>query len=402
MDRFQHAKQEWERLALNELYREYTSALRQRKMTLVPAAIEIFDSETLWGQWDPVTRTIRLARRLIKAHDWFKVVGILLHELAHQLVDEELPMHGAQKGDSAYGAQKGDSMHGEAFRKACLRLGVPAEFSKASADLQSHSLDWREQKRDEAAEKMLDKVQKLLALAESSNENEALLAMNRVRELYAKHNLEQLSKEQHANIIHIVITTGSKRIPTPDQQIVGILVGHFFVQILSGALYDAPSGEHHRVLEIIGTRENAMMAEYVFYFLKQQVEHLVKAAGKERGKKFGRLEKKSYRMGILRGFAAKLKEAEQPGRESVRKTSTVVSQTEVSKNEIVGQALVAFEKDSGLDEYVSQIYPRIRRGSGRSVAIDPNAYSAGHVAGKSISLNKPVSSTGGVGKLLGI
>lgn len=377
-DRFFHAKQEWERLALKELYREYQQVLRNRKISLVPAAIEIFESESLWGQWDPVTRTIRLARRLLVSHNWFQVVGILLHEMAHQLVDEENTIR-VDRG----------TQHGEAFKNACKRLGVPSEFSKASADLQSHSLDWREQKRDEAAEKMLEKVQKLLALAESSNENEALLAMNRVRELYAKHNLEQLSQKTDSDIVHIILTTGSKRIESYEQQIVGILVGHFFVQILAGPLYDVPSGECHRALEIIGTRENAMMAEYVFHFLKQQVESLIKSAEKAQGKKFGRLEKKSYRMGILRGFAEKLKSAEKSGRESA------------AKDNLIGRALVAFEKDQVLDDYVSHIYPRIRRGFGRSYTIDTNAYSAGQSAGKSISLNRPVTSSGASGKLLG-
>jgi hypothetical protein len=397
MDRFFHAKQEWERLAQRELYREYQDVLTQRKIPLRPAAVEIFESETHWGQWDPCTRTIRLARRLLQSHSWFQVMGILLHEMAHQMVDELSPGVGLASGP-----------HGEAFRQACLKLGIPAEFSKASADLQSHNLDWREQKRDEASEKMLEKVQKLLALAESSNENEALLAMSRVRELYAKHNLEQLSAEEKSGIIHIVLSLNSKRIQAYEQQIVGILVGHFFVQILAGALYDAPSGERYRCLEIIGTRENAIMAEYVYHFLKQQTAFLLKAAEKSalqtRGYKFNRLEKKSYRMGILKGFMAKLKAAEDPGRASAKAAAKGrVAEVEAAPLEtVVGKALVAFEKDTTLNDYISRVYPRLRRSGGSSYAVDGNAFSAGHDAGKRISLNRPItSSEGSRGRLLG-
>jgi hypothetical protein len=422
-DRFFHAKQEWERLALLQLYRDYEHALRLHKVTLVAAAIELFDSETLWGQWDPATRTIRLARRLLKSYNWFQVNGILLHEMAHQYVDECHP-----------GGREDGKNHGEVFRAACAKLGVPAEFTKASADLQSHNLDWREQKRDEASEKMLEKVQKLLALAESSNENEALLAMNRVRELYAKHNLERLQNQRDDDIIHIVVTSGLKRIESYEQQIVGILVGHFFVQVISGALYDAPSGEYHRSFEIIGRRENAVMAEYVFHFLKSQTQFLVVAAEKARGRKFTHLERKSYRLGILRGFAAKLQAAEAaPARASAGKSSgegfgerASSSSTGMASGaagrgasspasadvfaaaradgevNLLAKAIVAFKKDTSLDAYLARVYPRLRKGNGSSLTIDPGAYSAGHSVGGAISLHRPITSNdGNRGKLLG-
>jgi hypothetical protein len=392
---------------------------------LVAAAIELFDSETLWGQWDPATRTIRLARRLLKSYNWFQVNGILLHEMAHQYIDECHP-----------GGREDGKNHGEVFRAACAKLGVPAEFTKASADLQSHNLDWREQKRDEASEKMLEKVQKLLALAESSNENEAMLAMNRVRELYAKHNLERLQNQRDDDIIHIVVTSGLKRIESYEQQIVGILVGHFFVQVISGALYDAPSGEYHRSFEIIGRRENAVMAEYVFHFLKSQTKFLVVAAEKARGRKFTHLERKSYRLGILRGFAAKLQAAEAaPARASAARgsgtpggpggrapnspTGTASSAAgggasgSTSEGDfaatradgdvnLLAKAIVAFKKDTSLDAYLARVYPRLRKGNGTSSTIDPGAYSAGHSVGGAISLHRPItSSDGNRGKLLG-
>lgn len=414
-DRFFHAKQEWERLATVQLYQEYKQALSLRRIQMRPAAIEIFDSETRWGEWDVTTRRIRLSRKLLTTHNWFQVVGILLHEMAHQLVDEEAGEFGlganarSEAGDGE--AAHGETAHGPAFRKACYRLGVPAEFSKASADLQSHSFDWRDQVRDEATEKMLDKVKKLLALAESSNENEALLAMNRVRELYAKHNLENLSTHANDDRIHIILSRGSKRIESYEQQIVGILVGHFFVEVLSGQLYDAPSGEHHRAFEIIGSRENAIMAEYVYHFLSNQSEFLLnqadKAAFKTRGFKFSRLERKSYRMGILRGFASKLQASEESASRRKERgdiyagASSNAAQASASDSDnVVSRALMAFAKDRSLKDYVGHIYPRLRRGKGSAQSIDPSAYSAGQTVGKTLSIHRPITSEGPRGKLL--
>jgi len=374
--------QEWERLTLQELYKEYRYILQSRRITMPPAAIELFDSNSHWGEWVPQTRAIRLSRRLLKSHSWFQVLGILKHEMAHQYVEE-----GPKDPTLPPSAP-----HGEAFQRACRRLGVPAAFSKASANLQKHTLDWREEKRDEAAEKLFEKVQKLLALAASSNEHEALLAMNRVREIYAKHNLEKSSSHQVSEYVHVIITRGSKRLETYERKIIGIIVGHFFVEAVIGQAWDVESCQHHRVIELIGSRENAVMAEYVYHFLERESQFLVQEAEKKNGKKFPRVMKKSYRLGVLSGFAEKLA--------AVEKDS---GSAETSRGEnLIGRALVNFQKDRGLNNYLATIYPRLRTLSGKSQSIDADAYNAGQSAGRRITLHKPLTAhAGNKGRLLG-
>src|SRR5262245_32297720 len=79
---------DWERCAVLELNAEYKRLLCERHLDLAPATIELTDSTSFWGRWDPELRTIFVSRTLILNHSWFHVIGILRHEAAHQVVDE--------------------------------------------------------------------------------------------------------------------------------------------------------------------------------------------------------------------------------------------------------------------------------------------------------------------------
>jgi len=377
--------QDWERRVVVELYDEYSWILRSRKMHLRPVAIELFDSDSLWGRWDSLTRTISISRKLVHQFPWFHVLAVLRHEMAHQFLDE-------MPGDLAKDARP----HGEQFKRACRMLGVPDDFSYASASLQENSPDWRNAKRDEVTEKLLDKVRKLLALATSSNEYEALLAMNKVRELYAKYNLEDTAKAEKQQFSHLMICHGKRRLEIHQDTIIGILVGHFFVQVVTSKMFDAKSGESHSAIEIIGTRENALIAEYVYHFLLHQTDFLVREMAKNRGGRASRVERKSYRLGILKGFREKLRHSEQPQGSSVQGDAT--SGTELT---VIGKALQAFKKDRQLDDYLAHVYPRLGTRSSSGQLLDDHAFSAGRAVGQTITLKKAIHESGGnKGRLL--
>ncbi len=385
----------WEKNAVAHLYREYRLVCSQHKIALRPVVIQIFDSKSHWGQWDPVTRTISIARRLVVEYSWFYVQAILRHEMAHQMVHD------------VYGAQsENQPPHGEWFQLACRRLGVMNEFTRASVRLQETPLDWRKEKRDEVSGKLLDKVQKLLALATSSNEHEALLAMEKVRELYAKYNLEQSEASKKPDFAHIVIETGKKRLEAHHERILSILVGHFFVEILTSKLFDPKSGDDFKMIEIIGTRENTLMAEYVYHFLLQQSDFWVRETVKTSKQKISRVDRKSLKLGILEGFSEKLAAAERGGARPFTQQATPSSgsgrvqppsdaapsnQKSVS---IVGTALTQFRKDPALKTYLTTIYPRVRHRTGGSHRVDASYYETGKSIGKTITLNQAIATQG--------
>ncbi len=387
-DRADDVTAEWERHAVTELYNEYAHAMRERRLQMRPAAIELFDSFQHWGEWSRSTRTIRLSRRLLLEFPWFTVIGILRHEMAHQYVDEH-PLYDRTVDRRAHPSDP--RIHGDEFQKACRRLGVPLEFSRASADLQQNNLDWRHARADEVTEKMLEKVRKLLALATSGNEHEALLAMNRVREIYAKYNLEQADENRKSEFVHISVRHRGKRREVHEKRILGLLVGHFFVKVIMTQSYDVRVASRVASFEIIGTPQNALMAEYVYHFLMSQSERLVETAELSAGQRFSRVMKKSYRLGILSGFSQKL---------DLQECQPIATQP--GDTGVISRALVTFKRDRAIEDYVGTVFPRLQSSRETRSSIHTSAYSAGQAEGRKITLNKPVTTAATrLGRLLG-
>lgn len=396
MHQAMQSNSEWERAVVLELSREHEFICRQHRVRLRPVAITLFDSESRWGQFDDQTRSIAIARSLVYRHAWHQVLGVFRHEMAHQWVAEFHPHR-----------YLSERPHSELFAEGCRKLGVPAQYAKSGINLQTASLDWRTEPRDDATEKILERVKKLLALASSTNEHEALLAMERVRELYAKYNLDQASAEINQGFVHLVITHGKKRMSSWEQRIISILSEHFFVRVLTFRQFVVKSRDSVHAIELIGTRENVLMAEYVYHFLLQQTELLAKKA-KAAGTIYARAESTSFRLGVLDGFSKKLRIAETAGTSAARSSAKSAGEdanaadaksTAVS---LIGQALEKFHNDSRLEDYMAGVYPKLRWRRRASIQIHRNAFAAGHAAGQNLNLNQPIASrAGNLGRFIG-
>jgi hypothetical protein len=387
---FMFQTHEWDQMVILRLYRRFEHILWAHKIKLKPVAIRLMESKTHWGRWDSENRTIWISRNLIVDNPWYCVEGILRHEMAHQYCHEVLLAH--------------ERPHGERFKVACERLGVPQEFRGATVNLQETVLDWKTQKQDEESEKLFSKVQKLLALATSSNEHEALLAMNKVREIYAKYNLDKYchgdQEQSKSNMAHIFLSHKKKRIEAHQDKIAGILVGHFFVKVIFSRDFDAKTLQEYKSIELIGTRENVLMAEYVYYFLLQQTEFLVRELKKKKTT-LSRLEAKSYRLGVLQGFSEKLLRMD----EQMKKSSTSLAPISHAsgKDGLVTfeKALAALESDKSLSDYLNTVYPRLVNASGQTQYLDSSIYGEGRAAGRQINLHKAVADKkGNTGLLL--
>ncbi len=351
------------RLWTEELYREYDHILFLYRLRQLKAPlIMIADVASVWGRWHPVTRTITISAALIAKYRWDVVLEILKHEIAHQVVSE------------VFG---GDHTHGPSFQRACALLGVPAWAAQASGALPTEIPSWRDRRLSDDEERLLRRAEKLLSLAGSTNEHEAVLAMERVREIYERHNLERLKARRGAAMVHLLLTRGKKRIDTAESMISSILVEHFFVKVIFSDSYDAATQSRHKVLEVMGADENVLMAEYVYHFLYRQVHALWADYRKRSGK--GVAAKSSFITGVLAGFREKLRRhaAAGPG---------------LAKDEKA--ALVALTGKE-LDDFVALRHPRLTsRNVGRGRR-DPDTYHAGHSQGERLTLNKPVAQPAG-------
>jgi predicted SprT family Zn-dependent metalloprotease len=346
--------------ANRELYNEFSRRNLQRRLKLRPCLIQIQPTSHYWGQWNAKTRHIVIAQNLITDYEWHDVVGVLSHEMAHQYVDEVLGSDGRP--------------HGDVFLKACQKVGVPYYYAKAQVHLQQHTLDWRQTQPSSEEEKRLEKIRKLLNLASSSNENEASLAMNRVREIYARYNLEKSSMVSD-EFYHAFIKTNRKRLHTYEQKIMSILVNHYMVEVIVGSAFCPQEQTRLRTIELIGRKENVLMAEYVFDFLKTYI--FAKGADKKKQEgKFPASMAKAYHLGLLTGFEEKLSQ-----------------QIELKENLDIKQSLAVFSKDPQIKAYVSKIHPRLVSVASQARLRSTDFFNTGRTEGKTLTIHRPLEST---------
>jgi len=361
---------------LKQLYTEFDSICFQFRLNLRKPLFEIRDMKSQWGQWDPLTRTICISRNLIQAHGWHHVLGVLKHELAHMFVSEVL---------------QGDASHGSDFHRACEILGVPEEYRGGGLDLGEPLRTWQEMSEvPEEDAVVLRKVEKLLAMAESTNENEAFLAMARVQELIHKYNLERVLNRKKNRYVSLLINHRKQKVDRLQRMIAGLLTGYYFVDVVFADLYDAQQNVVHKTMEILGTEQNVYMAEYVYGFLRQQSESLWDSYRTKNALK-GASPKMSFQTGVIAGFKRKLDQMEKNAQRAAR-SAAHISENLPSGVEPESKSLVRFD-DPGLRKFVKSRFPRLTsiRTGGRVLG---EHYDSGRVQGERIVIHRGISTQG--------
>ena len=364
-------------LWIEQLYREHHDISWFYRAKLRPVVIQLSDTQGFWGKWDPLLRTITLSIRLIENHSWDVVVEILKHEMAHQYVSEHLSdMDGTD--------------HGEPFKKACKRLGVASWAARAAGDLPGEQIPCiRQRVVSSEDQRLLDRVEKLLSLSQSTNEHEAFLAMQKSREICAKHNLDKHLRQKNEDSLDSLFLCRKKRKTDPiDAKILSIMNEHFSVRVIHTSIFDAVACTKFQAAELLGRRENILMAEYVYHFLRQQCDSLwssYKKSTKVHGSR-----RRSYQLGVLSGFDDKLVSAGSIDKKIIqdagRKMQDVIALQKVER--------------SSLEDYVEVRYPRLSKKSWGSGRLDQGAFQKGQVEGRRLNLNRPLESRGGFGGFL--
>jgi len=317
-------------------------------------AIELSDAGSRLGRWVPDVRTIEIARRLVLEQPWGTVVEVLKHEMAHQYVHEVL-------------GKVDESAHGPAFRDLCALVGIDASAAGMPASGAS---------ADDA--RVLERIARLLALAESPNVNEAQAAMSAAQRLMLKHNLEHAASPKGPagyGFRHLGKPTG--RVSEAERLLGTILGSHFFVEVIWVPVYRPLEGKRGSVLEVCGTPANLEMAAYVHAFLTHTADHLWREH-KQKRKIRGDRERRTFLAGVMVGFLEKLNAQRTAHR----------------------QEGLVWVGDADLEGFYKKRHPRIvhvRHSGNRRT----QAHAEGREAGRKIVLHRPVpSGPSGAVKLL--
>ena len=312
---------------------------------LRPPTIELVPTRHTLGRWIPATRTIEMSRPLVVERSWAVVVEILKHEMAHQYVHETL-------------GETSQTPHGRAFLEACARLGVD---SRAAGMPEAA-------KASEADDKIVERIARLLALAESPHQHEAEAAMAAAQRLMLKHNLEVARAEVARHYRHVHLGKATGRVSEHERVVAMILGKHFFVEGIWIPVYRPLEGKRGSVLEICGSPANLAIAEYVHGFLHETAERLWRDHMKARGIRTHR-DRRTFLAGVMVGFADKL----------ARQDATSRSEG------------LIWVKDGDLTGFFRRRHPYVRhvRHTGQRRT---DAWAHGREAGRKIVLHKPVES----------
>jgi len=329
---------------------------------LRPPSIALHQGERRWGAWHPARRLLTISRRQALCYTWESVLETLKHEIAHQWVSEVL-------------GRDHEAPHGPAFQDACRLLAVdPSPTGDGGVPLFRPGGAGRAADADDAR---LARVQKLLALADNNpDEHEARAAFARASELMLKYNLDAVGFGARRDYAYRHLGPSTGRVPHHRYVIAGLLQEFFFVQCLWVPSYVARTGVAGHRLEVMGTRANVDMAEYVHDCLLRQCDALWRAFKAER-RIACRRAKREYLDGLLAGFRRKLRRGARLSEE---------------------RGLV-WVGDPELDEYNAGRHPRTVRA--RLNAVGRSEVRAhGVAAGERIRLRKPVAAATSRGRLL--
>ncbi len=296
---------------------------------LIPFHLVAFEDPSKLGYFDWPTYQIGFNKKLLyRAHPQV-LDNILRHELAHFYCYLLFPEKSQILQD-----------HGPEFRDVCRRFGWGKNVYQAYTNIDfenSHSLP------DKEFEKIFQRIQKLLNLSSSNNSHEAEAATLKANQLLLKYNinfLEQGATDHQNQEVCVKRVCSEKRLSAKLNALYDILQ-HFYVQPVFNR---APQQVY---LEVVGSRINVELADYIGKYLVYEFERLWKKVQKENPHLKGVSQKNSYIMGLSKGFISKLQKQKLQHSPETQKALVIVEKNLKSQVKMAFPRLASAGKSQG-------------------------------------------------------
>ena len=321
-----------------------------RQRYSIPLGFAVFKQEgKILGYYNASNYTIALNISLLAQTIDQVILNVLRHELAHMYHNHLLCEQNGRWGISW------ESGHNAEFKSICDQFWPGQNIGDARLELMTAE----EAANDTQELKLLRKIKKLWALAESSNVHEAALAAAKANELLLRHHLATLDpailQDDDLTYQKIIYNPHTRRADA-KMDAIGNILKLFFVAIVQ------TSSQGFTVLSAVGTYENLQIAEYVAGFLAQELDRLWAASPHH-----GNLARNSFFTGVAEGFQSKIKTAQK----------------------LVATSKELMRLDDNLQERLRQVYPTLARRTSAK-RLDRAAQAAGHQAGRNMSIHAAI------------
>jgi len=347
-----------ERRILLGLVKEWETALwhldDHHRGLMQPPLFRLVDTNGRWGYWDGNRNEISISRRLVLDYPWDSAREVLHHEMAHQLADRLKP-------------DRQESAHGPVFLNACRLLRANPRASGDYPPLKdryavNHLTD---------DDRILLRIRKLMALSESRNKHEAEAAMIKAYELMARYNIDLIEQDKARDFVSIFVGKPALRHTRDAYYLSSLLVDYYFVQGIWVSAWVPDREKMGRVLEITGTSENVLSAEYVYDFVKNHIN--MQWSHYNEDKKLTLHRKTDFATGIIEGFRSRLENRQ--------------SKTDADYG---SRQLVKIE-DPQLRDHIKYRYPHTRTYQSAISNQDENVLADGRKIGREMVLSKGIS-----------
>jgi hypothetical protein len=294
--------------------------------TSYPIKVVVYNNKKMLGYFDPNFYEMGFHECLMHASKEH-LIQVIRHEIAHYMT---FILHGETH-----------EPHGMEFKAFCKTMGwndaatICIEGAINSPEIEKSSV--------------FRKVQKLMALARSSNENEAELAMIKSQQLLLKHNIESKYIGDDEKVFLKRIMKQKKE--TAKMRAIAQILETFFVSVVYNR------GDDHIYLEILGDAVNVEIAEYVADVLQTELDQLWKGTGLK-----GMVAKNSFFMGLAKGYCNKIQALKRDYGSETAHALLVIEKKLVDAREMAYQHLRTTTRRSNYDPHSSALGEKMGRG----------------------------------------
>lgn len=220
---------------------------------------------------------------------------------------------------------------------------------------------------------VVERIKKLLRLAQSSNPHEAELALARAFELAQKHQIDVSTvdmDEESERIMHEWFHVGA-RVSLLQRLTIGIVMTFFHV--------NACLSPARRGCVFVGTETDIAIANYVYDFILRQGRRQLgeyELSEKRSRRRMTPNKRRGFIQGFIYGISRQLGD---------RRDAAAIDDSRT--------AIVLAEKEKQRDDYMAALVPETEPIVERKTKKNTDALWSGYLAGKSTTVNKPLTGT---------